>query len=167
MEDQQPLDGIPDDDHLDSGHEELSTNEEIILTLVEEPVHSDCAPSTSDLENVNTGFLPYASGQWWINDRVAVPEYIWSAYCCPSYNGSLPRGARPFFPSYAAVGRNDRDSMEEIVPVDPTAKGSVQGYDMRRLPLADLEEVQRQRLAPNVSLFQGCAGPPPVVPPVD
>ena len=26
IEDQQPLDGIPDDDHLDSGHEELSTN---------------------------------------------------------------------------------------------------------------------------------------------
>ncbi|CAL8249941.1 unnamed protein product [Arctogadus glacialis] len=49
MEDQQPLDGIPDDDHLDSGHEELSTNEEIIRTLVEEPVHSDCAPSTSGM----------------------------------------------------------------------------------------------------------------------
>ena len=26
IQDQQPLDGIPDDDHLDSGHEELSTN---------------------------------------------------------------------------------------------------------------------------------------------
>ncbi|CAL8331129.1 unnamed protein product [Arctogadus glacialis] len=49
MEDQQPLDGIPDDDHLDSGHEEVSTNEEIIRTLVEEPVHSDCAPSTSGM----------------------------------------------------------------------------------------------------------------------
>ncbi|KAJ8270582.1 hypothetical protein GJAV_G00116750 [Gymnothorax javanicus] len=51
IEDQQPLDGIPDDDHLDSGHEELNTNEEIILTLVEEPVHSDCAPSTSGMES--------------------------------------------------------------------------------------------------------------------
>ncbi|CAL8310368.1 unnamed protein product [Boreogadus saida] len=55
MEDQQPLDGIPDDDHLDSGHEELSTNEEIILTLVEEPVHSDCAPSTSAPDDHNRG----------------------------------------------------------------------------------------------------------------
>ncbi|XP_056457078.1 endonuclease domain-containing 1 protein-like [Gadus chalcogrammus] len=116
--------------------------------------------------HVITGFLPYASGQRWINDRVAVPEYMWSAYCCPSYHGSLPRWARPFFPTYAAIGRNDRDSGEEIVPVDPTAKGSVRGYDVRRLPLADLEEVLRQRLAPTVSLFQGqCAGPPPVVPP--
>ena len=26
IEDQQPLDSIPDDDHLDSGHKELSTN---------------------------------------------------------------------------------------------------------------------------------------------
>ena len=108
--------------------------------------------------HVITGFLPYASGQRWINDRVAVPEYMWSAYCCPSYNASLPRGARPFLPTYAAVGRNDRESGEEIVPVDPAARGTARGYDVRRLPLAELEEVLRQRLASPITLFQGqCA----------
>ena len=40
MEDQQPLDGIPDDDHLDSGHEELSTNGK--YTIESELVTSFC-----------------------------------------------------------------------------------------------------------------------------
>ncbi|CAL8264041.1 unnamed protein product [Lota lota] len=108
--------------------------------------------------HVITGALPYASGQRWINNRVAVPEYMWSAYCCPSYNASLPRSARPFFPTYAAVGRNDPQSGEEIVPVDPKARSSVRGYDVRRMPLADLEEVLRQRLAMPITLFQGQCG---------
>ncbi|KAJ3587669.1 hypothetical protein NHX12_011266 [Muraenolepis orangiensis] len=103
---------------------------------------------------VITGALPYASGhQRLINNRVAVPEYLWSAYCCPTYKASLPVGASPFFPTYAAVGRNDPQSGPEIVPVDPKAK--VRGYDVKRMPLADLEDVLKQRLAMPVTLFQG------------
>ncbi|KAJ3587671.1 hypothetical protein NHX12_011268 [Muraenolepis orangiensis] len=103
---------------------------------------------------VITGALPYASGpQPWINNRVAVPEYLWSAYCCPAYNASLPKWARPFFPTYAAVGRNDPQSGPEIVPVNSKAK--VRGYDVKRMPLADLEDVLEQRLAMPVTLFQG------------
>ncbi|KAK7116899.1 hypothetical protein R3I94_023272 [Phoxinus phoxinus] len=44
---QQPLDGIPDDDHLDSSDEDLSTNEERNLNGLEKPEHSECVPSTS------------------------------------------------------------------------------------------------------------------------
>ncbi|KAJ3587670.1 hypothetical protein NHX12_011267 [Muraenolepis orangiensis] len=106
---------------------------------------------------VITGALPYASGQHWMknNSRVAVPEYLWSAYCCPAYNASLPKWASPFFPTYAAVGRNDPQSGPEIVPVDPKAKAKVRGYDVKRMPLADLEDVLKQRLAMPVTLFQG------------
>ncbi|KAL1276360.1 hypothetical protein QQF64_035983 [Cirrhinus molitorella] len=44
---QQPLEGIPDDDHLNSSDEELSTNEQSDLNRLEEPEHSECVPSTS------------------------------------------------------------------------------------------------------------------------
>uniref|UniRef100_H3D2T0 Uncharacterized protein n=2 Tax=Tetraodon nigroviridis TaxID=99883 RepID=H3D2T0_TETNG len=34
-----------------------------------------------------TGVMPYRDEEHWLkNHRVAVPEYLWSAYCCPSYN---------------------------------------------------------------------------------
>lgn len=104
---------------------------------------------------VITGGMPYASGARWINNRVSVPEYMWSAYCCPSYNANLPSSMQSFFPTYAAVGRNDRNSGEEIVPVDEKAKPSVRGYDVRQMPLEDLEGILRQRLAMPISLFDG------------
>ncbi|KAM6953482.1 endonuclease domain-containing 1 protein-like [Aplochiton taeniatus] len=103
---------------------------------------------------VITGALGYLSGERWMKNRVAVPEYMWSAYCCPSYNNSLPQSLQPFFPTYAAVGRNDPQSGEEIVPVDPYAKASVRGYDVRRMPLEAVEAVLQQRLAMPISLFQ-------------
>ncbi|XP_010900124.2 endonuclease domain-containing 1 protein-like [Esox lucius] len=99
-----------------------------------------------------TGALPYLSERWMAN-RVAVPEYMWSAYCCPTYKSSLPDTLRPYFPTYAAVGRNDAQSGGEIVPVDPKAKPSVRGYNVRRMPLNTLETVLQQRLGFHVSLF--------------
>ncbi|KAM9510873.1 endonuclease domain-containing 1 protein-like isoform 2-T2 [Salvelinus alpinus] len=60
---------------------------------------------------------------------------------------------RPYFPSYAAVGRNDPHSGGEIVPVDPQAKASVRGYDVRRMPLDTVETILQQRLGVHISLF--------------
>ncbi|XP_061900083.1 endonuclease domain-containing 1 protein-like [Entelurus aequoreus] len=104
---------------------------------------------------VITGAMPYADGAHWINNRVSVPEYMWSAYCCPSYKAKLPRDVRPTFPAYAAVGRNDGDSGEEFVPVNPKARASVRGYDVRKMPLDILEGILAQRLAMPISLFDG------------
>ncbi|XP_035525501.1 endonuclease domain-containing 1 protein-like [Morone saxatilis] len=104
---------------------------------------------------VITGAIPYESEPRWINNRVSVPEYMWSAYCCPSYNTSLPKHLKPFFPTYAAVGRNDRNSGEEIVPVKVKARASVRGYDVRRMSLETLEDILAQRLAMPISLFHG------------
>ncbi|XP_008276568.1 endonuclease domain-containing 1 protein-like [Stegastes partitus] len=104
---------------------------------------------------VITGAMPYNSGGRWINNRVSVPEYMWSAYCCPSYKATLPEAERQFFPTYAAVGRNDQTSGEEIVPVNMKAKAAVRGYDVRRMPLETLELILEQRLAIPISLFDG------------
>ncbi|CDQ57874.1 unnamed protein product [Oncorhynchus mykiss] len=51
-DDDQPLDGIPDDDHLDISDKELSTNEERNVNRLEEPVHSECVPSTSAIASL-------------------------------------------------------------------------------------------------------------------
>lgn len=104
---------------------------------------------------VITGVMPYKSETRWINNRVSVPEYMWSAYCCPSYKSNLPKSVKPFFPTYAAVGRNDRNSGEEIVQVDPKADPSMRGYDVRQLSLETLESILRTRLRMPVSLFIG------------
>ena len=103
---------------------------------------------------VITGALPYITERW-INNRVSAPEYMWSAYCCPSYSSNLPTSMKKFFPTYAAVGRNDRDSSQEIVPVNVKARASVRGYDVKRMPLETLEGILPQRLGIPISLFHG------------
>ncbi|XP_044060158.1 endonuclease domain-containing 1 protein-like isoform X1 [Siniperca chuatsi] len=104
---------------------------------------------------VITGAMPYNSEPRWINNRVSVPEYMWSAYCCPSYKSSLPESVKRFFPTYAAVGRNDLNSGEEIVPVNVKARASVRGYDVRQMSLETLEGILNERLKMPISLFKG------------
>ncbi|XP_057706680.1 endonuclease domain-containing 1 protein-like [Corythoichthys intestinalis] len=104
---------------------------------------------------VITGAMPYANETHWINNRMSVPEYMWSAYCCPVYKAKIPKDVRPLFPTYAAVGRNDRDSGEEIVPVNPKVRTPLRGYDVRKMPLDTLEGILAQRLHMPISLFEG------------
>ena len=109
---------------------------------------------------VVTGILPYQKDEPWLKDhRVAVPEYLWSAYCCPNFSNNLPAELRKTFPTYAAIGRNDRYSTEEIVPVNNTAKKQFRGYDVRRMPLATLEMYLQDRFKAAVSVFyEQCSG---------
>ncbi|XP_035983575.1 uncharacterized protein LOC110369111 [Fundulus heteroclitus] len=102
---------------------------------------------------VITGVMPYKSKTHKINNRVYVPEYMWSAYCCPSYKPDLPENEKQFFPTFAAVGRNDPSSGEEIVPVNKTAKSA--GYDVKQMPLQELEVMLNKRLNVPVSVFTG------------
>lgn len=104
---------------------------------------------------VITGVIPYESGAHSIKNRVSVPEYMWSAYCCASYRSDVPESVKPFYPTYAAVGRNDRNSGEEIVPVNVKAKASVRGYDVRRMSLETLEGILTRRLKKSIRLFKG------------
>uniref|UniRef100_A0A3Q3W707 Uncharacterized protein n=1 Tax=Mola mola TaxID=94237 RepID=A0A3Q3W707_MOLML len=108
---------------------------------------------------VVTGIIPYRNDDHWLKNRVAVPEYLWSAYCCPNYNKNLPEELKDAFPTYAAIGRNDRNSTEEIVPVSETAKEQFRGYDVRKMPLETLEMYLKDRLNKAFSVFhEQCSG---------
>ncbi|XP_074519822.1 endonuclease domain-containing 1 protein-like [Halichoeres trimaculatus] len=108
---------------------------------------------------VVTGVIPYQGDEHWLKNRVAVPEYMWSAYCCPRYNHSLPEELKHKFPSFAAIGRNDRNSTEEIVPVDQTAKKQFRGYDVRKMSLQTLEVYLKDRFNSVITVFnEQCSG---------
>ncbi|XP_038130161.1 endonuclease domain-containing 1 protein-like [Cyprinodon tularosa] len=100
-----------------------------------------------------TGIIPYQKDEHWIKNRVAVPEYLWSAYCCPNYNHSVPEGMKDAFPTFAAIGRNDPNSTEEIVPIQKTAKKQYWGYDVRRMSLNSLEMYLKDRFNTVVTVF--------------
>ncbi|XP_015237084.1 PREDICTED: endonuclease domain-containing 1 protein-like [Cyprinodon variegatus] len=114
----------------------------------EEKVKKKIKPHCRGEMYVITGVMPYESNTSLINDRVAVPEYIWSAYCCPTYkipNGLKDKGSinmQQFFPTYGAVGRNDPNSNEKIVNKTDTS----QGYDVREMPLVELENILKERM---------------------
>ncbi|XP_024252660.1 endonuclease domain-containing 1 protein-like [Oncorhynchus tshawytscha] len=41
-------------------------------------------------------------------DRVGIPEYMWTAYCCPDYDHNAPYLERYHFPVFGAYGLNNR-----------------------------------------------------------
>lgn len=41
-------------------------------------------------------------------DRVAVPDYVWSAYCCVDYDCRAPYPEFNKFPAFASLGRNTK-----------------------------------------------------------
>lgn len=110
--------------------------------------------------HVVTGVIPYEKDRW-LKDkgRVAIPEYLWSAYCCQNYSQNLPKSLIGMFPSYAAIGRNDPNSTEEIVPINPQRKKAFLGYDVRPMPLPTLETYLKQRYGTPVGVFhEQCSG---------
>ncbi|XP_028826081.1 endonuclease domain-containing 1 protein-like [Denticeps clupeoides] len=103
-----------------------------------------------------TGIIPYVRDRW-LKNRVAIPEYMWSAYCCLNHSRNLPENLTDTFPTFAAIGRNDPNSTEEIVPVDRSKKKQA-GYDVRAMPLVELEEHLARRFGTEVSVFhERCA----------
>ncbi|XP_003448683.1 endonuclease domain-containing 1 protein [Oreochromis niloticus] len=128
--------------------------------LLEQSVNHTLATYCLGDAYVVTGIIPYRNDEHWLkNHRVAAPEYMWSAYCCPKYNQSLPKELTNTFPTYAAIGRNDPNSSEEIVPVDKTAKKQFRGYDVRKMSLATLEMYLKDRFNTVVSVFyEQCTG---------
>ncbi|KAI4813902.1 hypothetical protein KUCAC02_003123 [Chaenocephalus aceratus] len=42
-------------------------------------------------------------------DRVAIPEDVWSAYCCPDYDRNSPSDVRIRFPTYGVLAKNAKD----------------------------------------------------------
>lgn len=128
--------------------------------VLEQNVNNTLAAYCLGEAYIVTGIIPYRSDDHWLrNHRVAVPEYLWSAYCCPNYNHSLPEQLSDAFPTFAAIGRNDPNSTEEIVPVSKTAKKQFRGYDVRQMSLETLEMYLKDRFNTVVSVFyEQCSG---------
>ncbi|KAL6117637.1 uncharacterized protein ACO6RY_15378 [Pungitius sinensis] len=104
---------------------------------------------------VITGVMPYRPEPLLMKGRVSVPEYMWSAYCCPSLKAKLPRDMKASFPTYAAVGRNDPNSGDEVVPVNVNVREKDRGYEVTRMSLEDLEKILSRRLGGTINLFDG------------
>ncbi|XP_068566552.1 endonuclease domain-containing 1 protein-like [Cebidichthys violaceus] len=47
-------------------------------------------------------------------NRVAVPAYVWSAYCCVNYDHNAPYNERYKFPSFAHYGLNEEEHNEVV-----------------------------------------------------
>ncbi|XP_075942999.1 endonuclease domain-containing 1 protein-like [Anarhichas minor] len=47
-------------------------------------------------------------------NRVAVPAYLWSAYCCVDYDHNAPYNERYKFPSFAHYGLNEEENNEVV-----------------------------------------------------
>lgn len=94
---------------------------------------------------VITGVIPYQSGQHTISNRVFVPEYIWSAYCC--INKGQPKKQGKTFRTYAAMGRNDCDSKDDVV------KKEGSGCNVEEMSLKDLEKILKTKLNVKITLF--------------
>ncbi|XP_013770880.1 endonuclease domain-containing 1 protein-like [Pundamilia nyererei] len=106
---------------------------------------------------VITGVMPYKEDEPKINNRVTVPEYFWTAYCCPT----LTAGLQNYFPTFAAVGRNDPNSKDDIVK-----KNTEDGHDVMEMSLEDLEKNLQKRLKmPKMSLFKNECYPGPTLEP--
>ncbi|KAG9346615.1 hypothetical protein JZ751_006926 [Albula glossodonta] len=71
-------------------------------------------------------------------DRLAIPKYLWSAYCCPHFDRNSPYNVRYMFPSYAAYGLN------ELV-----------GHSILEVPLKTLENLLKNQtnMDRNLALF--------------
>ncbi|XP_012705747.2 endonuclease domain-containing 1 protein-like [Fundulus heteroclitus] len=47
-------------------------------------------------------------------NRIAVPAYLWSAYCCADYDHNTPFAERYKFPSFAHYGLNQEDTSQMV-----------------------------------------------------
>lgn len=96
---------------------------------------------------VITGVIP---GKRWLKtkvdgeNRVNIPDYLWSVYCCPDPTPNLPEVKKSLFPTHAAMGSNmdKSDQVEDFV--------------VTHMSLQLLEKILRRELDfENLSLFYG------------
>ncbi|XP_037531465.1 endonuclease domain-containing 1 protein-like [Nematolebias whitei] len=100
---------------------------------------------------VITGGIPFIPPKK-MNDKVSVPEYMWSAYCCKDFQNNA---GNLHFPTYAAVGRNDPNSPEDIVKKDCSLSNNEVHYCVAKMSLKNLEEILQKRLNTKITLFDG------------
>lgn len=81
-------------------------------------------------------------------NRVAIPEELWSAYCCTDYDRNAPFNVRAFFPAYAAIGKNAKD-----------------GNDVVEMTVKELEIFLKDKMNVDKNLqifYENCISPSPL-----
>ncbi|XP_040907815.1 endonuclease domain-containing 1 protein [Toxotes jaculatrix] len=81
-------------------------------------------------------------------DRVAIPEDVWSAYCCTDYDRNAPHDVRIRFPSHAALAKNAKE-----------------GNSVHEMPVQELEIFLKNNMDvdQNLQLFyDNCISPSPL-----
>lgn len=81
-------------------------------------------------------------------NRVGIPDEVWSAYCCTDYDTNAPHQIRNDFPMSAAIGMNS------------------QGSEMKEMRVQDLEKHLKQKMNvdENFQLFYGNCNSPSTLP---
>lgn len=100
---------------------------------------------------VITGGIPFMTPKK-MKDKVSIPEYMWSAYCCTDFQNNAGNFR---FPTYAAVGRNDPNSPEDIVSKQCSISAKALDYNVVKMSLENLEEILQDRLNMKITLFDG------------
>ena len=81
-------------------------------------------------------------------DRVAIPEDVWSAYCCADYDRNAPHDVRIRFPTQAALGKNAKE-----------------GNTVHEMTVQELENHLKSRMEVDQSLqlfYDNCISPSPL-----
>ncbi|KAG7230346.1 hypothetical protein INR49_024450, partial [Caranx melampygus] len=128
----------------------------------------------SNLENEMTGLKNFCQGKIYVitgvipgnqwlktqtkvqgkdkeTNKVNIPHYLWSAYCCPNPTPDLAEDKKSFFPTYAAIGSNI-----DKKPAGDTVGVQVQDFVVTPMSLAGLEQILRRELKmEHLSLFDG------------
>ncbi|XP_059207935.1 uncharacterized protein LOC131986823 isoform X2 [Centropristis striata] len=81
-------------------------------------------------------------------DRVAIPEDVWSAYCCTDYDRNAPHDVRIRFPTYGVLAKNAKE-----------------GNSVHEMPLQELEIFLKSNLDVDQNLqifYDNCISPSPL-----
>ncbi|XP_068188028.1 endonuclease domain-containing 1 protein [Antennarius striatus] len=81
-------------------------------------------------------------------DRVAIPEDLWSAYCCTEYDRNAPHNIRVLFPSFAAIAKNAKE-----------------GNSVNEMPVQELEALLKRTMVADQNLqifYDNCLSPSPL-----
>ncbi|XP_030293098.1 endonuclease domain-containing 1 protein-like isoform X2 [Sparus aurata] len=81
-------------------------------------------------------------------DRVAIPEDLWSAYCCTDYDRNAPHDVRIRFPSHAAMAKNAKE-----------------GNSVHEMPVQELEILLKNSMDVDQNLqifYDNCISPSPL-----
>ncbi|XP_076852203.1 endonuclease domain-containing 1 protein-like [Brachyhypopomus gauderio] len=149
------------DQHQSDPHDRAATY--TLTNVVPEMREFNRGPWRSYLEHIRVRLNNYCRGTTYIvtgvttaghmirrhnQDRVAIPEEVWSAYCCTDYDRNAPHDVRIRFPSQGAMAKNAKES-----------------NDVRELPVQDLENFLKTRMDVDQNLqifYDNCVSPSPL-----